>query len=83
MMTTVDAVPTPLSQMTPLTLCDRCDRCGAQAYVRAIMATGSELLFCLHHYRRYGDRLNEQGAFIVDESDSLYESEKMFKGGSE
>lgn len=27
---------------------DRCDSCGAQAYVRATLQFG-ELLFCLHH----------------------------------
>jgi hypothetical protein len=31
---------------------DRCDRCGAQAYVRAVLETsGGELLFCGHHAR--------------------------------
>lgn len=31
-----------------LTAADRCDACGAQAYVRVKLATG-ELLFCAHH----------------------------------
>lgn len=31
-----------------LTAADRCDSCGAQAYVRATLQFG-ELLFCLHH----------------------------------
>jgi hypothetical protein len=31
-----------------LTVADRCDACGAQAYVRVTLSTG-ELLFCAHH----------------------------------
>ena len=35
-----------------LTAVDRCDRCGAQAYVRVVLgASGGELLFCGHHAR--------------------------------
>ena len=35
-----------------LTTVDRCDRCGAQAYVRVVLgASGGELLFCAHHAR--------------------------------
>ena len=30
---------------------DRCDSCGAQAYIAAEV-NGSELLFCAHHGRR-------------------------------
>lgn len=32
-----------------LTVHDRCDRCGAQAYVKVTGVTG-ELMFCGHHY---------------------------------
>ena len=39
-----------------LTTADRCDRCGAQAFFRAVLAAG-ELLFCAHHGREYGARL--------------------------
>ncbi|MGI5169934.1 DUF7455 domain-containing protein [Spirillospora sp. CA-253888] len=35
----------------PLKVTDRCDRCGAQAFVR-IEFGGLDLLFCGHHYRR-------------------------------
>ena len=33
-----------------LTAMDRCDRCGAQAFYRAVLVSG-ELLFCAHHGR--------------------------------
>ena len=31
----------------------RCDRCGAQAYVRATLHNELELFFCVHHGRRH------------------------------
>ena len=39
---------------TPLIRLDRCDRCGAAAVLRAVLATGGELLFCGHHGREHG-----------------------------
>ena len=37
-----------------LTAMDRCDRCGAQAYVRVVLeSSGGELLFCGHHARQH------------------------------
>ena len=42
-------------EQTPLNSLDRCDRCGAQAYVRAILVSGGELLFCSHHYNKIVD----------------------------
>jgi hypothetical protein len=45
-----------------LTAADRCDRCGAAAQVRAVLATGGELLFCGHHAREHESRLREIAA---------------------
>lgn len=45
---------------------DRCDACGAQAYVSALI-NGSELLFCSHHFIEAEKKLVEIGATIVDE----------------
>jgi hypothetical protein len=42
-----------------LTVADRCDRCGAAAQVRAVLASGGELLFCGHHAREHESRLRE------------------------
>src|SRR5262245_9549215 len=39
------AVTGALAPTKPLTAVDRCDRCGAQAYVRAVLAGGGDLLF--------------------------------------
>jgi hypothetical protein len=55
-----------------LTAADRCDRCGAQAYVRARLNAGGELLFCAHHGREHLPKLREH-AEIHDESDRLHE----------
>lgn len=38
-------------QETPLTSADRCDRCGAQAYVLVhVQKTALHLTFCAHHW---------------------------------
>jgi hypothetical protein len=47
-----------------LTAADRCDRCGAAAQVRAVLASGGELLFCGHHAREHENRLREIAAEI-------------------
>ncbi len=47
-----------------LTAVDRCDRCGAQAYLRVELQTGGELLFCAHHAREHGDKLREIAATV-------------------
>ena len=56
---------------SPMTATDRCDRCGAQAYVRATMISGSELLFCAHHWHDSEAKLRAAGARIQDESERL------------
>ena len=38
-----------------LSAADRCDRCGAQAYLKVELQSGGELLFCAHHAREHGD----------------------------
>ncbi len=51
-----------------LTAADRCDRCGAQAYVRVTMASGFDLLFCAHHSKEHADKLKQVALQIHDES---------------
>nr|WP_202420918.1 hypothetical protein [Actinomadura rayongensis] len=57
-----------------MTVADRCDRCGAQAYVRAVLVGGGDLLFCAHHGRKYAEALRSNGADIQDESARLTET---------
>lgn len=62
---------TPTAQRTRLSAGDRCDRCGAQAYVQVELLEGAELLFCAHHARQYEDKLQEIALVIYDESNRL------------
>jgi len=61
---------------TPLTAVDRCDRCGAQAYLRVSLQAGGELLFCAHHAREHGDKLREIASHVHDETDKLADKPK-------
>lgn len=63
-----------LLETTPLRAIDRCDRCGAQAYVRATLLNGGELLFCGHHGKEYAEKLKSVSAKIQDETDRLVET---------
>ncbi|GAB2761030.1 DUF7455 domain-containing protein [Terrabacter sp. AAH1] len=56
-----------------LTAADRCDRCGAQAYIRARLVSGGELLFCAHHGREHLPALKDKALDIRDETDRLNE----------
>lgn len=61
---------TTISAQPQLTAQDRCDQCGAQAYVRVTLNSGV-LLFCSHHARRHATALADVALEIVDESDRL------------
>jgi len=52
---------------------DRCDRCGAQAYIRVELAGGGELLFCAHHGRAHEAKLREVAIHVHDETERLHE----------
>lgn len=54
-----------------LTAADRCDRCGAQAFIRARLAEDHELLFCAHHGREHLEKLRSIALEVVDETDRL------------
>ncbi|MDO5683270.1 MAG: hypothetical protein Q4G46_10635 [Propionibacteriaceae bacterium] len=56
---------------TSLTAADRCDRCGAQAYVRVTLESGFDLLFCNHHSKQHSDKLRQVALHILDESAKL------------
>lgn len=49
----------------PITVQDRCDKCSAQAMVRATLTTG-ELYFCGHHARDMGYNLVLQAIKVYD-----------------
>lgn len=53
-----------------LTALDRCDRCSAQAYVKATGVSG-ELYFCGHHFAGMEESLSKWAFEIIDERDKL------------
>lgn len=65
---------TAVALRTGLTAADRCDRCGAQAYLRVQMPSGAELFFCAHHGRQHEDALRQVAATIHDETERLHDS---------
>ncbi len=50
-----------------LTAHDRCDRCGAQAWMRAYK-DDFELLFCAHHGNEHFPALFSQGFIVQDDT---------------
>ena len=62
---------TSTTKTPTLTVADRCDRCGAQAYVRVVLEAG-ELLFCAHHARAHSAKFSTVATEIHDETDRLF-----------
>jgi hypothetical protein len=60
----VPAMTATLTWGTGLNILDRCDRCGADAKVRVIFPSGTHLLFCGHHGRRYEKKLVQAAAVV-------------------
>ena len=72
--------------VAPLTLTDRCDApavvggpngrigrgaCGAQGFLRAVLPSGGDLVFCAHHGREHEAALAASGATIRDETATI------------
>lgn len=49
---------------------DRCDRCGAQAFV-IVRGVNGELYFCGHHFSKHEKALDRYAYEIVDERDFI------------
>ena len=62
---------TTIAPESALNAADRCDRCGAQAYVRVTLANGFELLFCAHHGKEHADKLRQVALEIHDETERI------------
>ncbi len=58
----------------PITGLDRCDSCGAQAYVRVVLS-GSELLFCGHHAKKHEAKLRPMAEVWHDETSRLVDAQ--------
>lgn len=57
-----------------LTAADRCDYCGARAWVRVTLANG-QLLFCSHHARQHMDALKASALSVQDDRHLLVADE--------
>jgi hypothetical protein len=72
--------------IAPLTLADRCDApavvggangrtgrgpCGAQGFIRAVLPSGFDLVFCAHHGREQEAALAAAGATIHDQTGQI------------
>lgn len=61
----------PVEVETPsLTVHDRCDQCGSQAYVLVTFTSGS-LLFCAHHWTKVRDKAEPLSILLQDETHKL------------
>lgn len=49
---------------------DRCDQCGAQAYVLVRLISG-ELMFCGHHFNKHEEKLLKSAYEVIDEREYL------------
>ena len=61
---------TMMLERAPLTVADRCDSCGAQAFVRAVFVAG-DLTFCGHHGRELLGALESQAMFVEDSTELI------------
>lgn len=77
MTTATMTAPTATATARELRIADRCDRCGAQAFVLALMPPSqnrpdtTELLFCGHHGRVHTPMLAAAGATVFDYTDRI------------
>jgi hypothetical protein len=67
-----DSAAATLEVEPRLTASDRCDLCGAQAYVHVKMESG-ELMFCAHHGAKFKEKLQPTALDWHDESSRLIE----------
>jgi hypothetical protein len=63
----VTGTATPTPPAPTLSAADRCDRCGAQARVRVVLANG-QLTFCGHHAKAFEPSLRAQALQWIDET---------------
>lgn len=57
-----------------LTTADRCDQCGAQAYVQ-VFFKDAYLLFCAHHFAKNEEALKPTTRYVYDRRDLLFDQQ--------
>lgn len=76
--TTLEAPPTEGDSMeVELKASDRCDRCGAQAFIRAVMDGGEDLLFCGHHGHANKEALAKVAVHVYDYTATINQTASM------
>ena len=68
--------PSETATAPKLSALDRCDSCGAQAYVRVRLQSG-ELFFCGHHASQVRSALEPTALEWLDETDRLTADESV------
>jgi hypothetical protein len=58
------------TDLPSLTAADRCDICGAQAFIRVVLSSG-DLVFCGHHGTANKDKLKPIAISWQDETNKL------------
>lgn len=76
--TPADDLITAEKNRRPLNAADRCDTCGAPAYVAAVVRE-VELLYCGHHANRYEQRLRAVAESWHDERAKLHTRQQAYK----
>jgi len=66
-----NVAPAVDEEMDILTANDRCDQCGAQAYVLVLFDEDRALTFCSHHWNEHSAKLIEVAIDVIDETDKL------------
>lgn len=66
----LNTIRVPELERRELTAMDRCDACGARAWVRGVMPA-SELLFCAHHAQKHLPALERSALFIQDDREQM------------
>lgn len=57
-----------VAEAPALTSKDRCDRCGAQSYVRIqFLPSRDELLYCAHHSRAKAEQMSRLYMLVFDQ----------------
>ena len=61
-----------INEMFESTAHARCDACQAQAYSQAVnLDCASDLLLCLHHRKKHGQALLDEGWMIIDDCQAM------------
>ena len=72
-----EALPSGAPAVTgPMDPGHRCDRCGAQAYVRVLLRSRQDLLFCAHHHRQHAPALAKAAVAVQDETHHLARADR-------